>query len=592
MERTEDARSARAAWIALLALVLIRAVTAGLPSMWAWGLNVQRFLAPLPACLLWLVMALALIPAVGARVGAPLERAGDRLLGSAWMPWLAALGVAALVWTLPDRTWFTGDFLLRQGAAETGALPGVFTQSLPLERFVNQTVPGMFGSFSQLDPNIASRGIEALAASALCLVSVSLAREWGLTGCAAAVAAGTILFGGYLSFFTGLGKPAALLCLLTTAALLGGTRLVRTGRGGVLLGVVVAVAFLLHRSALALAPLWVAALILAARASRGAAGRSRFQLAFAAVLPLLAILGTAPLLWRIFVEFDLPRHLRPSGAHGAGLMSLAFAPLHVIDLANLLLFYTPALVIAGALLVTPGAHGEVGPERRLPAVLALSFAPLLLFIHPTQGIFRDLEVFAPAGVACAALAALIAGEALQRRRLPAWLAPALLASVVVPALQWLLHFHDPGGGYTRARAAASEAPARSEDERARLWDLLAYRAFRDRQWGRAVEASEQAVRLAPHPRAVTMLAIARTYTGDYRGAESLYVELTRRTPEDPLVWLGLGGTSLRLGDTLWSARALARLEAYPKDSREARLIRRHLRAFPEVWPTTAGGTGP
>jgi len=587
MERTEDEMGPRAVWIALLALVLIRAATAFLPSMWAWGLDAQRFLAPLPGWGLWLAMTLVLVPAVGVRVNAPLERAGARALGSAWMPWLAALAAAALVWGLPDRTWFTGDFMLRQGAAETGAFPGIFTQSLPLERFLNQSLPRGFGSLFRLDPSIASRGIEALAAAALCRVSFSLAREWGLTGSAALVAGGTVLFGGYLSFFTGLGKPAALLCALTAAALLGATRLVRTGRGGLLLGTAVAAACLIHRSALALAPLWIAALIVAARARRGAAGRSRIQLAIAAALPVLALLGVAPLLWRIFVDFDLPRHLRPSGERVGGLLGLALSPLHLVDLANLLLFYTPALVTAGALLVTPGPREHGGPERRLPAVLALSFVPLLLFVHPLQGIFRDLEVFAPAGVACAALAGLVAGDALQRRRLPGWLAPALLASVVVPALHWLLHFHDPGSGYARARALALEAPARSEVERARLWDVLAYRAFRERQWDRAVEASEQAVRYAPHPRALTMLAIARTYTGDYRGAESLYVELTRRTPEDPLAWLGLGGVSLRLGDSLQATRALARLEAYPPESREARLVRRHLRAFPEVWPATA-----
>jgi hypothetical protein len=591
MERPGDQRSTRAAWLALLALALARAATTFVPSMWAWGINVQRFLTPIPAWLLWGAMALALIPAVGARAHVPLERTGDRLLGSRSMPWLAALVAAALVWSLPDRTWFTGDFLLRQGAAETGAFPANFTQSLPLERLLNQTVPRVFGSFSQLDPNVASRGIEALAAAALCLVAISLAREWGLTGSAAAVAAGTILFGGYLSFFTGLGKPAAVLCALTAASLLGATRLVRSGRGGMLLGVAVAVAFLTHRSALALAPLWIAALVLAGRAHRPAPGRTRFELAVAAVLPLLAALVAAPMLWRIFREFDLPRHVLPTGARGAGVVALALAPLHLIDLANLLLFYTPALVTAGALLLAPSPPDRAGAARRLPAVLALSFVPLLLFIHPIQGVFRDLDVFAPAGVAGALLAACLIGEALRSRRLPAWLGPALLASVAAPALQWLLHFHDPALGYARARAIALEAPARPEVERARLWDVLAYRAFRDRRWDRAVEASEQAVRYAPHERAVTMLAIARTYTGDYRGAESLYVELARRFPEDPLVWLGLGGVSLRLGDSLWSARALAKLDAYPQASREARLIRRHLRAFPEVWPTTAESTG-
>lgn len=591
MERAPGDGGPRAVVTALIALTLIRAATAFVPSMWAWGLNVQRFVAPLPGWLPWLAMALALIPSVGAGIDTHLARAGDRLAGGGWAPWLVALAAAALVWSLPDRTWFTGDFLLRQGAAETGAFSANFTQSLPLERFLNQVMPRFFGSVSGLDPSVVSRAVEALAAAVLALVSTKLAREWELAGNAAVVAAGVVLFGGYLSFFTGLGKPAAVLCVLTATSLLGATRLVRSGRGGVLLGVAVAVAFLTHRSALALVPLWIGALVLASRAHHPIPGRTRFELVVAAMLPLLAGIIAAPMLARIIREFDLPRHVLPAGPHGPGVLALAFAPLHLVDLANLLLFYTPALVTALALVLASRKRKPAGAAGRLPAVLALSFVPLLLFIHPIQGIFRDLDVFAPAGVACALFAAQAIGETLQSRRLPAWLAPALLASVVGPALQWLLHFHDPALGFARARAIALEAPARPEVERARLWDVLAYRAFRDRQWDRAVEASEQAVRYAPNPRAVTMLAIARTYTGDHRGAESLYVELARRFPEDPLVWLGLGGASLRLGDSLWSERALAKLEGYPHGSHEARLIRRHLRSFPEVWPSLSESVG-
>jgi Flp pilus assembly protein TadD len=81
-----------------------------------------------------------------------------------------------------------------------------------------------------------------------------------------------------------------------------------------------------------------------------------------------------------------------------------------------------------------------------------------------------------------------------------------------------------------------------------------------------------------------MLAIARTYTGDARGAESLYVSLADRTPDDPLVWVGLAGSAIRLGDSTQATRALAKLGSYAPEGHEVRLIRRHLRMFPEVWP--------
>src|SRR5262249_33574081 len=148
----------------------------------------------------------------------------------------------------------------------------------------------------------------------------------------------------------------------------------------------------------------------------------------------------------------------------------------------------------------------------------------------------------------------------------------------------LLLFHEPGSGLLRARRFALEPPRRDDRELAQLWDAIAYRSFRLEEWDWAAEAAEQSVHYAPHPRAWMMLAIARTYTGDIRGAESLYVALADRTPDDPLVWVGLAGSSLRVGDSTQAARALARISSYPPEGREAHLIRRHLRVFPEVWP--------
>lgn len=198
----------------------------------------------------------------------------------------------------------------------------------------------------------------------------------------------------------------------------------------------------------------------------------------------------------------------------------------------------------------------------------LCFVPVLLFVRPAQGIFRDLETFAVAGVAGALAAARVIGVALRDERVPARLAPGLLALVLLSALQALVLFNDPESGLRRARSYASEAPRCDQSELAQIWDGIAYVAFRLPDWPTAVEVSAHAARYAPHPRALAMLALARTYAGG-----------------DPLVWLGLGGAALRLGDSVRTARALARLESYALDSREAALIRRHLRMFPEVWPT-------
>ena len=582
-------RAPAAVLLVLLALVLARAALAFVPSMWAWGLNGQRFLAPLAAWLPWSLCLLALHPSIGERLARSLARVGDWLLVAVRGEWAAALTAAAMVWMLPDRTWITGDFMLRQGWAESTLPEGVvinrwsanFGQSLPLELLIDGAIPRLFGFLTSLDPSLATRGIEAAAAGALAVVALRLVREWGLHGAAAATGAGIILFGGYLTAFTGLGKPAAVMGVLVVVVLLGCTRLASSGHGAAPLGIALAFALWTHRGALLLLPVWIVSLVMARRGS-GPDLETPRRYGLAIALPALAAIAVAPLVWRIAQSLDIPRHFAPASVRSAGFLASAFDPPHLADLANLLVFFTP-LVTLLPVLGLRRAPGE-GHRVVLLWVLAAPFVPLLLFVHPMQGIIRDLEAFAIAGVSLAILAAYAVGTALERRALPGWMAPALLLAAFVPCLQWLVHFHDPHRGLERVRALALEAPRRSDVEKARLWDGIAYRAFRLRQWDRAVEASAQSVRYGPHPRSLMMLAIARTYTGDFRGAESLYVSMAERMPDDPLVWVGLGGAALRLNDSVQISRSLDRLESYAPEGREARIIRRHLRFFPEVWP--------
>src|SRR5262245_36723136 len=75
-------RAATALWVALAVLTLARLALPFTPSMWFWGLNLQRFLAPLPAWGLWGAAALALVPKAARALAPWLARIGDEAVGA------------------------------------------------------------------------------------------------------------------------------------------------------------------------------------------------------------------------------------------------------------------------------------------------------------------------------------------------------------------------------------------------------------------------------------------------------------------------------------------------------------------------------
>src|SRR5262249_9857402 len=103
-------------WAWLVALVAARALTASIPTMWGWSLNLHRFLDPCAAWGPWALAAIALIPALALRAAPALQSVGDWTARHPSL-WLAVAGLAAtgLVLLLPDRVGFVGDFLLREG---------------------------------------------------------------------------------------------------------------------------------------------------------------------------------------------------------------------------------------------------------------------------------------------------------------------------------------------------------------------------------------------------------------------------------------------------------------------------------------------
>src|SRR5262249_43127376 len=135
--------------------------------------------------------------------------------------------------------------------------------------------------------------------------------------------------------------------------------------------------------------------------------RDRITALLAALPPLLVGLEIGPTVARIVGTFDLGRHLQPASLGGRNPLAAAFEPLHLADLANIGLIYVPALPLLPVALAFRPTRATM--DRAAPWLLVISCLPVLLFIRPIQGVFRDLDVFLLPGVATALLLAHTAG---------------------------------------------------------------------------------------------------------------------------------------------------------------------------------------
>ncbi|MBI1799305.1 MAG: hypothetical protein HYR73_06425 [Candidatus Eisenbacteria bacterium] len=252
--KASDARADRAAfllWAALAALAAARIALSFTSGMWMWGLNLQRFLDPVIGWPTWLAATLTLIPALARRLEPGAASLGDalsrrRVLASAALTLL----VAGFAWGSADNTRFVGDFLLRQGTVELNGRPAqLFPQALPLDVFLHYTLPSALQGAHLMSANESARLLGAIDAAALALVAMAFVRSLALTGAGGFAAWAVVVFGGYLGMFTGYGKSLAELVTLAAAIGAFGLRVARDGRGKVALGMTLALALALHRSA-------------------------------------------------------------------------------------------------------------------------------------------------------------------------------------------------------------------------------------------------------------------------------------------------------------------------------------------------------
>lgn len=550
-------------WMLLAALLAARAIATFVPTMAAWGLNLQRFLAPGIAWTTWGLAALALWPAVGTRIAPALGALGDRL-GRRGAGLGVALGVALVVALCPDRVWFVGDYLMRYATLQyQHDFAKMFPQTMPLDTLLHNTIPMALRAATGLPVLAYARVLGVLEAGAFAWCAARFASAAGFRGATAAAVAALATFGGALTTFTGYLRPAAELSLLTAATGALALELVRSGRRPLALGITLAIALAMHRSAIALLPAAAAAWALGGRRHATLTRDARFWIG--AALPLATLALLAPRLLRIVTTFDLPHHLEtPEVRAAGGPLAAAFAGLRALDLGNALVVLVPLAIALPVLVAMLGRRALRAPEALVLGALVVPQAAIFVLVHPQQGVFRDWDVLAPCGVAFALALAWWTGLALDARPGRGALAAAITASVALAALQWLLHGRDRDRGLERVRAFAFEAPAHADLERASALDFLGNREAELGHWAEAASVFGEAVALAPSPRLLQTWAMALSQSGDLDGALRAYRQLAERAPDQAPGWAGLATTATRLGlrdEALAAAHALDRLRA-------------------------------
>jgi len=544
---SESRLAARVLWGTLVGLLVLHVVAGLLPGMWLWGANLPRFL-PLPLALLLWGMWGAVLLVAPALHGGPEVRAADAPSGMV-RPLLIAIGIAALCWSLPDRTQFTGDFYLREGAVATAnASPReLFPQALPLDVWIHYDVPRWLIAKLGLTANFVGRLAGAKEAALWGIFAWVFARGLALPASAMFGVLGAVLFSPVLGLFTGYSKAFTELSLLVLAAGAAAMHVARNGRGLVTLAVVTTLALLIHRSGLTLLPVWLVGCVMWARHWRRPGGQRLLGFWIAGLLPIATLALTLPTMIKAMQVIDAT-HLMPAEVRRAGFLAATFAPARMRDLGNLVLLVAPLAPLIPVLAVGMGRPVVGKREGVLLGALRLPQLALLLLVHPLQGPFRDWDVFAPAGVSLTLFAAWLAGEALRAPK-TAGVALALACAAAAPTIGWLTLLSQPARGVARVEARLVGPPVVDANEAAVGWNYVAFVNFRDQRWDQAANAWQHAVAYAPNPRYFTQWGMAETMRGDHHRAQRLYLRSVELSPDLLLGWLGVAASSSWLGDT-------------------------------------------
>jgi len=557
-----------ALWIALALLLALRIAGALAPSPALWAFDPP---AHLPLLLSWVppaLLALAVLPPV-VRILTP-RRGGGEVPGVMFGVGLAFV-LVALVLLLPDRLHFVGDANLRFGNLFVDEPPAkLFPQATPLDLALHFALRRALATHSAI-PREALPGLwGALTAAALAVTATAAARVLGVRGPAAFAVAAGVAFGGTLALCAGYLKSFLELSVVTAIAGVASIHLARTGRGLMALGLAVAIGLLLHRSGLALVPVWLAGLAIAAGPQRTVVPWRRAATWIGAAAPVVALALALPAMLPVLRDFDVAHHLAtPEVARGGGAVAAALAPAHLTDVLNVLLLLAP---LAPLVLLTAASPRGRALELVALLALALPLVALTLVIHPQQGLYRDWDVFAPAGMALAVLAAWVAAAALEQHASYAGLGIAVALAAAGPAVQWLTLESDVPRALARIETRLLRAGT-PVDERAAGWDFVGMRYVGLGRPADGEEALRRSIEAAPNPRILVEWGVAVLSRGDFPRALPIFQRAAALNPGLIGAWRGIATAASATGNRAELARAaewIERLNPGDPMAREAR----------------------
>jgi hypothetical protein len=562
--------AARALWAASIGLLALRALAALLPGRYLWGLDLGRDVGPV-AAVVGLALPLALhVPAL-ARATARLVPRSERAQA------LLAVGLAGCLALFmlahPDRALFTGDASLRHGAFAAVAEPEkLAAQAMRADLVLHHDLPRWASEHTPWNADEAGRAEGALLAFLTALAGWRLATALGARA-ELAIAIGAIAAcTGALALDNGYGKASVEVACLTGIAAVGVVRAARDGNGLGTVGASVALGLLLHRSALALLPAWVVSVALVVRA-----GTWKRPAAIAGALaPLVVLALVAPRLAQVVGSFDRERHLTGGLAHTLG---LAFSPSHVADVFHTLCLLVPLVLLLPLLAFLAPRP----PARETLALAALALPPLVLLVvvQPQQGLSRDWDVFAFAGVALAAVVAWRVVAVLGAEPRARWLAVPLAVSAACPALQFAALQTDSARTWARAESILIGPPERDPSERARGLSTMGMMHYGRGDFVRALALLERSADAAPNPRTFAEQGMALTMMDRPQEALARYRHAVALDPDLLIGWRGVAAAASAVGDREAMRDAVHALERLQPDSGVLPDMRAWLESNPE-----------